>query len=341
MTTQDEVIEAAKFRVALVGCGAIAEQGHIPALNRHARFEVVATCDVRAERSALLAKQAGCGESLTDYRQLIGRKDIDAVVLALHPEVSVGVAIDFLRDGKAVLDEKPMAASLDAGRKLLLAVASTRGIYQIGFVFGYSGFVRGVAPYAARIGTPALYHVAVYDELLDRNNKEHFARIQTALRNSSAVTHEGSHVVDFVRLWNPSNYVRAAATAMKTVPDLDGPNLWSTQFALADGSALTMEIGWMLPALPSLDLSIAGPNGALQINMASGQGRFSAGGGIWEPVSLPPLVQGWDGQLDTFAEAIDRGESTIAPVRRGWAALVATQACERAAKTGEPVAIEL
>lgn len=329
-----------RFRIALVGCGAIAEQGHIPALMRHARFKVVATCDVRADRAALLAKQAGGVESMSDYKQLLERKDIDAVVLALHPEVSVGVAIDFLRAGKAVLDEKPMASSLDAGRKLLLAVASTRGIYQIGFVFGYSGFVRGVAPYAAKIGAPALYHVAIYDELLDRANTEHFSRIQTALRNSSAITHEGSHVVDFVRLWNPSNYTRAAAVAMKTAPDLDGPNLWSTQFAMADGSALTLEIGWMLPALPPLDLTIVGPGGALLMSMATGQGRFSSGSG-WEPVSVPPIAQGWDDQLSTFADAIDKNESTIAPVRRGWAALVATQACERAAKTGEPVAIEM
>jgi hypothetical protein len=33
--------------------------------------------------------------------------------------------------------------------------------------------------------------------------------------------------------------------------------------------------------------------------------------------------------------------STVAPVQRGWAALVATQACERAAKSGQAVAIAL
>lgn len=335
MKTEDK-----RFRVALVGCGAIAEQGHIPALLKHPRFRLVATCDVRAERSALLAGQAGGVESLTDWRRLLGRKDIDAVVLALHPEVSVDVAIEFLRDGKAVLDEKPMAASLEAGRRLVDAVGATRGIYQIGFVFGYSGFVLGVAPYVALIGRPTLYHVAVYDELLDRANVEHFARIQTALRNSSAVTHEGSHVVDYVRQWSGSEYTRASAVAVKTEADLDGPNLWSTQFAMADGSALTLEIGWLLPALPPLDLTIVGPNGALTMNMASGQGRFSTGG-AGAAVSVPPIAQGWDGQLDTFAEAIDRGVSTIAPVQRGWAALVATHACERAAKSGQCVPIVL
>src|SRR5437763_762150 len=105
--------KAGRYRVALVGCGDIAEKGHVPSLLAHPRFELVAVCDVRPERAALLARLAGGVAALSDYRALLDRADVDAAVLALHPEVSVGVAIDLLRAGKGVLDEKPMATSLE------------------------------------------------------------------------------------------------------------------------------------------------------------------------------------------------------------------------------------
>src|SRR5579864_8798968 len=125
------------YRVALVGCGAIAESGHVPSLLVHERFRLVAVCDVRAERAKLLAQQAGGAETLTDYRQLLERRDIQAVVLALHPQVSVPAAIAFLERGLAVLDGKPLAATLEDGRCLAATVAKTRGVYQIGFVMRY------------------------------------------------------------------------------------------------------------------------------------------------------------------------------------------------------------
>lgn len=332
-------------RVALVGCGDIAQTGHVPALIAHDRFRLVEVCDVRPARAELLAKLANSGgggasvAASNDYKALLQRDDIDAVVLALHPEVSVDVAIDFLRAGKAVLDEKPLATNLEAGRRLVREVAAAKSVYQIGFVFSYCDLVRDVARWAARIGTPALFHVGIFDERLDRANVEHFGRIQGVLRHSSAVTHEGSHVVDFFRFWCPASYVRAQASAMRTGVDFAGPNLWSTRFSTANGSTLALDIGWFLPDYPSSFLTVLGPGGYLRLDLATGKGELTIGGRT-EPVQTGRLAQPWDRQLDAFAKAIDTGRSEACPVSRGWDALVATQACQRAAETNQSVEIE-
>jgi UDP-N-acetylglucosamine 3-dehydrogenase len=318
---------ARKYRVALVGCGDIAEHGHVPALLKHPRFELTALCDTRPERSALLSKLAGGVATVSDYRSLLSKDRVDAVILALHPEISVNAAIDFLRAGIPVLDEKPLARSMADGERLAREIAETRGMYQIGFVFRYAPMIQALARYAKEIGTPAFYHVNVFDERLDPENKEHVVRIQQILRSSSAITHEGSHPIDYMTQFNNSTYRKISASALRTRPEFNGPNIWAARFEMADGSVSTLNIGWLLPELPDSNIAITGPNGALTINTRSGIGEFLRNG-TRVKLELPPLIQNWAGQLDVFASAMDCGEATIATVHDGLRALSATTACE-------------
>lgn len=327
------------YRVALVGCGAIAESGHLPSLLQHCRFNLAAVCDIRADRAALLARKAGGIETHTDHRALLDRDDLDAVILALHPEHSIGVAIEFLRAGKPVLDEKPLATRMADGLRLQRAIRQTRVVYQLGFVFRYCNLVRRMKEIAREIGTPALYRVGVYDERLDRTNPTHLAYIQQIFRHSSGVTHEGSHVVDFFGCWNSSPFTHIHATAMKTSRDFKGPNLWNASLQTADGSTLQMEVGWLLPDLPPCELSIAGPNGTVQLRLFEGRGEWRRRGRV-EKLRVEPMKQDWARQLDAFASAMDRGRPVGATVEDGLRVLEATQACEESARTGKTVRLK-
>jgi predicted dehydrogenase len=186
-------------RVALIGCGAVAESGHVPALLHHEAFTIAAVCDVRQDRARQLAQQAGGVPHFTDWRTMLDSGHFDAAVLALPPEASADVAIDCLRRGLSVLDEKPLAATLDQGRRVARAVAETEGVFQLGFVLRYGDWIDELARLARLIGGGRLRtRVAIYDERLDPDDAAHFERIAGFIRTSSAMTHEGSHVVDYV-----------------------------------------------------------------------------------------------------------------------------------------------
>jgi len=324
-------------RVALIGCGAIASTGHLPAIRRHPRFTLAAVCDSVPDRAALLARQAGGVPAYEDWRELLDREEVDAAVLALPPEVSPDVAIGCLRRGLPVLDEKPLASTVLDGRRVARVVAESGGIYQVGFVLRYGDWVGEVSRLAGAIGTPFRARVAVYDERLDRTDVEHFRRIQGFLGNSSAMTHEGSHVVDYAGLWNPAPWVRVRASAERTEPDFAGPNLWLASVELADRSVLEIEIGWLLPEIPPCAVTVEGPNGRLELNPVSGAGRWRINGeqGV---LSLPPLAPEWDRQYNAFAEAIDRGYATEATIEDGLRALEVTISSEVSARTGAAVA---
>jgi predicted dehydrogenase len=327
-----------RLRVALVGCGDIGENGHASALLEHSRFKLAALCDIRPERGALLSRKTGGVPAFTDYRELLDRWDIDAAVLALRPEASVGVAIDFLRHGKPVLDEKPLALTLEDGARLAHEVAETRGVYQLGFVFRYSGLVNRVSEFARKIGTPALYQVEIFDtRSISEYEPQELARLDLFLAKSSAIAHDGSHAVDYFHLWNPAGLVRVHATATKSCPDLHGPNVWVAQFGVADGSLFQLNIGWFVAA--RWRVHIVGPQGTLDVDLQSGAGEFLQDGKA-EKIRLDPLLpQRWACQLDAFAEAIDRGEARTATVDDGLRALRATLACETSYRERREVAI--
>lgn len=329
-----------RYRIALVGCGDIAEKGHVPALLRDPRFELVAVCDVNRERAENLSKKAGGVAALTNHQELLDRKDIDAAVLALHPYVSVDVAIDFLRHGKAVLDEKPLAATLEDGRRLAREIAATNGIYQIGFAFRYIPLVKKVAGISREIGTPAVYDVEIYDERLDRKDTRHFEVLQTKLLKGSVINYEGSHLLEYFQQWNPSPWARAHASAVKTEADFNGPNLWDAQIRLQDGSIFHLEVGWGLPPpLPECRFRISGPRGWMDLNVRTATGRWCRGGEIHELKSIP-MAQDWAAQLDVFADGLATGQVKQSTVKDGLRALVASKACERSQQTGAEVDVE-
>lgn len=320
--------------VGLIGCGEVAESGHLPTILQSDRFRLAAVCDVDPARADLFSKRAGGVPQYGDWRELLAcEQNLDAVVLALPPEISPDVVVAALRLNLAVLDEKPMAASVSEGRRLLQAVEEHQGVYQIGFVLRYGDWVEHIRQLAPSLGSPLQINVEVYDERHDPDDALHLARIQSFIRNSSAMTHEGSHVIDYVSLWNHSPWRNVSAVARQTSPSFSGPNVWSSRIEFEDQSTLDVKIGWLLPELPLSTVTVSGPEGRLDFNCVTGQGHLERGG-VEQPFALPPLAPHWERQYQTFADAIDRGHADLATVLDGVRALEVTAACELSAKTG-------
>jgi predicted dehydrogenase len=322
--------------LALIGCGEVAQTVHLPAILGNSQFRLSAACDIDRARLASVCRQAPRVAAYDDWRTLLARERVDAVVLAIPPEVSPEVAIAALEKKRAVLDEKPMAATLADGRRLQRAVAEQGGVYQVGFVLRYGQWVERIAKAIPALGTPLSISVEVYDERLDLKDPEHLARILAFIRNSSAMTHEGSHVIDYVSLWHPLPWKSASAIAQQTSPSFTGPNLWNATIEFVDHSVLNVRIGWLLPTLPPSTVTVVGPEGRLDFDCRSGLGHVDLGG-FEQPFTVPPLGPSWELQYETFAKAIETGAVACATSLDGLRALEVTAACELSASRGVAV----
>jgi predicted dehydrogenase len=98
------------------------------------RTEVVAVADVYAPRLAeIKEKLAPAGQGYKDYRELLDRKDIDAVIIGSPDHWHVRMIIDAVSAGKDVYCEKPVSHSIEEGEKLLAAVAGSKQVIQVGY----------------------------------------------------------------------------------------------------------------------------------------------------------------------------------------------------------------
>jgi predicted dehydrogenase len=123
-------VMAQDAKVAMVGCGAVAECRHLPALVQTKGCEVVALVDCDRARAEKLAKQYSVRAVLTDYRDLHGL-DVDIAIVALPNYLHAPISIELLSAGIHVLVEKPMALSVAECDRMLQAAQDGRAVLAV------------------------------------------------------------------------------------------------------------------------------------------------------------------------------------------------------------------
>ena len=100
------------LRVAMIGCGAIAEAYHLPALERHARrLEHIVLVDPDLRRAEALASTLSGVHTRIAARHEHVWNDIDAAVIATPPRLHADIAMPLIARGVHVFCEKPLAES--------------------------------------------------------------------------------------------------------------------------------------------------------------------------------------------------------------------------------------
>ncbi|MEV0408247.1 Gfo/Idh/MocA family oxidoreductase [Actinoallomurus sp. NPDC050550] len=144
------------LRIGAIGLGlrrTLAETAHRPP-GQGSRVTAVADLDEAAARKAADSFDGAAAE--TDYRQLLKRTDVDAVLVATPDHTHAEIAIDALRAGKAVYLEKPMAVTLAECDAILQAAHETGSPLYVGHNMRHMQFVRLIREIVQRgdIGRP-------------------------------------------------------------------------------------------------------------------------------------------------------------------------------------------
>lgn len=123
----DGVSGAGPIRLGLIGTGLATEKLHWPALARLGdRFRVVGFANRTRPKAERFAGYSGVSMAgyTADYRELLGREDVDAVLISLPIPLNYPVAREALAAGKDVLCEKPAGVDLAEGRRFVELVAA-------------------------------------------------------------------------------------------------------------------------------------------------------------------------------------------------------------------------
>ena len=131
-----------RITVAIIGCGKMANDYHIPSLLGLPDVQVVAVCEVDRSRR-LHAKdrvdkhyskkgtKANC-DATDDFRQIVARRDIDEVCIATPDHWHALPSIEACKAGKDVYCEKPLTRTILEAQRCVEAVTKHKRVFQTG-----------------------------------------------------------------------------------------------------------------------------------------------------------------------------------------------------------------
>ena len=121
-----------RVRIGAIGTGARC-QALLGALKQAELNDVVALCDVyEPHLTAARARFAPDAGGYADHREVLNRKDVDAVVIATPDHWHVPIIKEAVAAGKDVYTEKPITHTIDEGESLIAAVRDSGRVLQTG-----------------------------------------------------------------------------------------------------------------------------------------------------------------------------------------------------------------
>src|SRR5258705_966896 len=133
-----------RINMGFIGIGNMGS-GHLSGFVNNREVQLLAMCDVREEVRNRTKKQveetyanvfdkgsySGCATYL-DFRELLQREDIDAVLIAVPEHWHAIIAIEAARAGKDIYCEKPLSHTIREARAMVNAVRRYQRVFQTG-----------------------------------------------------------------------------------------------------------------------------------------------------------------------------------------------------------------
>ena len=149
------------MKVAVIGCGTIANAAHIPSYMNNPEAEIKYFCDILPERAEAAVEKYGCGTAITDYHIALNDPEIEAVSVCTPNHMHPTISIDAMRAGKDVLCEKPAARTYAEALEMQKVQHETGRILNIGVVNRFNDSVNLIKKFIDDGKLGEVFHVYV------------------------------------------------------------------------------------------------------------------------------------------------------------------------------------
>jgi len=148
-----------KIKVAVIGCGTIANSAHIPSYMANDTCEIKYFCDIIPERADAAVAKYGCGKAIYDYKEVLADPEIEAVSVCTPNMMHKTISIDALKAGKHVLCEKPAARIYSEALEMQQVQHETGKTLNIGVVNRFNTTVNKIKALIDAGELGEVYHV--------------------------------------------------------------------------------------------------------------------------------------------------------------------------------------
>ncbi|HZH53592.1 MAG TPA: Gfo/Idh/MocA family oxidoreductase [Microvirga sp.] len=258
--------------LAIIGAGRVGLfRGEVAA--RHPAVEWIGIAEINPDRGKMVAEKVGADFVTSDFRELLSRPEVNAVIIATDEHLHVDPIMAAVERGVPMLIEKPLATDLAESAKVLRAI-ETAGIDA---VVGYTQrFRRKWLSAKEKVRVGALGDVTLVTSRAFMNRLvaiDNYKRTDDPSTISPMVI-SGTHALDIV-MWymEEKTPVEVYARSVDKVlgPEYGGIDATAGMIMFSDGSVYHLNISWALPvtwpgAVYSLEVGINGTDGVITID---------------------------------------------------------------------------
>ena len=261
-----------RIGLAIVGAGRVGLfRGEVAA--RHPMVDWIGVADVKSDRLKLVGEKTNADFVTTDFRELLKRPEVTAVIVSTDEHLHVDPILLSARQNHSLLIEKPLATELADSERVLKEIQKAK----VDAVVGYTQrFRRRWLAAKEKVRTGALGDVTLVTSRAFMNRLvalDNYKRTNDASTISPMVI-SGTHALDIV-MWmmeakQPVEiYARSVDKALG--PLCKGIDATAGTIVFDDGSLYHAVISWALPivwpgAVYSLEVGITGTEGVLTID---------------------------------------------------------------------------
>lgn len=196
------------IRLAVIGCGSVTQQYHLPAAAACPSIRLASLVDANKEILNRVRARWHAPQQVTDYRDV---READAVLIATPHALHASMCEYFLQQGIHVLVEKPMTIRAADAERLVARAREKRLVFAVGVFRRYypvSAFLKAAIRNGEMAGLGALRAIdaeegGVYDWLLQSR-----FLLDRALAGGGVLIDTGSHLLDRLLWWLPEFAVR-------------------------------------------------------------------------------------------------------------------------------------
>lgn len=121
-----------KVKVAIIGLGGVAQLVHLPNLLKIKSVIIQSVAEIKTNRLNAIAEKFNIPERYKDYRELLAKSDVDAVIVATPTALHKEIAIDCLNAKKELLVEKPIARTFKEATAIVKAAKKNNKKLMVG-----------------------------------------------------------------------------------------------------------------------------------------------------------------------------------------------------------------
>lgn len=338
-----------RVRLGIIGLGIMGNL-YVKIFSAHPLAEVVAVCALQQSRVDEIQSQYSINNGYVDYRKMLERKDLDAIVVATPDRHHFEPARDALESGRHVLVEKPFTTSVREADELIRTSRRVGKMIQVSFNHRWlsSYHQAKVSIQSGEIGVPLAGYARKNDTIFVATDYLTWAGETTCAWFLS------SHDIDLMRWWLVSEPVEARAWGRKEVLAARGIPTYDTiqaQVKFASGAFVTFESAWVYPnTFPSIVdsfMEVIGTAGHLHMDRkcesieVSTNEKFSYPKGFLTAEIFGRVRGAFPSCLEDFLYAVREGTEPRVTGIDGRQVTAALEAIHRSLETGntEKVAI--